>query len=60
VADFLWISFSTLRATHGEASVEARGTTLLVPAFLIGPVVIWGLTERIVTGFVDLLDTPIK
>jgi hypothetical protein len=58
VAGSMWVSFSTLQRTHGEATVDVRGTSLQVPAFLIGPTVIWGLTERIITGFIELIGHP--
>lgn len=58
VADTRWISLKTLRDSQAETTVEVRGSSLVVPAFLVGPVVIWGLTERIVKGFLDLIDLP--
>ena len=57
VADSLWIPLSTLCRSRGETLVDVHGTSLRVPAFIIGTTVVWGLTERIVNHFINLLDT---
>jgi len=55
VTEWVWVSVAALKASHGRAAVEAQGTVLQVPAFILGGNVIWGLTERIVSGFIGLL-----
>ena len=57
VAEWVWVSVAALRESHVHADVEAHGTRLRVPAFVIGDNVIWGLTERIVSNFIGLLAT---
>jgi 8-oxo-dGTP pyrophosphatase MutT (NUDIX family) len=56
VADALWIQLSRLRQSRGNAFIEIRGRRLSEPAFLVGESVIWGLTERILSQFINLLD----
>jgi len=58
VTEWFWVSVSALKASHGQAVVDARGTALQVPAFVLGGNVVWGLTERIVNGFIGLLPSP--
>ncbi|MBI4502782.1 MAG: CoA pyrophosphatase [Gemmatimonadetes bacterium] len=56
VADWLWVPLTVLCRSRGEAVVEVQGSSLRVPAFTIGSTVVWGLTERIVNHFINLLD----
>ena len=58
VAAAFWVPLSALRATAAwiTAEVEAHGQTLSVPAFSHGEYVVWGLTERVLRGFLGLID----
>ena len=58
VAAAFWVPLSALRETAAwiTAEVVAHGQSLTVPAFAHGEYVVWGLTERILRGFLDLLD----
>lgn len=55
VSYHIWVPLSRLRAAETRTNVEIRGTTIDVSAFVLGNDVIWGLTERIVKPFIDLL-----
>ena len=56
VAAAFWVPLPALRETAAwiEAEVTAHGQQLRVPAFAHGDYVIWGLTERILRGFLAL------
>jgi len=49
VAEAFWVDLDTLRdpAHSRESTVEVRGARWRVPSFVIGPHIVWGLTERI-------------
>jgi 8-oxo-dGTP pyrophosphatase MutT (NUDIX family) len=51
VAETLWIPWSKLAspAALGEASVQTQVGELRVPAYRIGPHLVWGMTERILS-----------
>lgn len=51
VAEAFWAPVETLRdpAIYHETTIELRGERRGFPAFHLGPHVIWGLTERILT-----------
>lgn len=53
VRDAFWASLSRLRQSKTTKKVEARGHELVVPAFLHGEGVIWGLTYRIITALFE-------
>jgi len=57
VAAAFWVPLSALRETAAwiTAEVVAHGQSLSVPAFTHGEYVVWGLTERILRRFLDLL-----
>ena len=57
VAAAFWVPLSALRETAAwiTAEVVAHGQSLTVPAFTHGEYVVWGLTERILRRFLDLL-----
>lgn len=57
VAAAFWVPLSALRETTAwiTAEVEAHGQSLSVPAFAHGKYVVWGLTERILRGFLGLI-----
>jgi len=48
-----WLPLSQLQLpeSHGPTEVEVRGESLVVPAFLVGDLVVWGMTERILSSF---------
>ena len=50
----LWVQLSDLPALAGTATVTVSGMAIRVPAYNIGPHVVWGLTERIIKSFIDL------
>ena len=54
VADYLWVPRRHLIDQLREESVTVRDRTLLVPGYRTGPHFIWGMTERIVTPFLQL------
>ena len=58
VAAAFWVPLSALRETAAwsTAEVEAHGQPLSVPAFAHGEYVVWGLTERILRGFLRFGD----
>ena len=58
VAAAFWVPLSALRETAAwiTAEVVAHGQSLTVPAFSHGEYLVWGLTERILRGFLELLD----
>ena len=58
VAGAVWVPLSALRETAAwiTAEVEAHGQPLSVPAFAHGEYVVWGLTERILRGFLRFVD----
>jgi 8-oxo-dGTP pyrophosphatase MutT (NUDIX family) len=52
-----WVPVSDLLASgvHREVTVTPRGLELIVPAYVLGGRVIWGMTERIITPFLEML-----
>lgn len=58
VAAAFWVPLGALRtqASWVDAEVQAHGLSLRVPAFAHGDYVVWGLTERILRGFLALRD----
>ncbi len=50
----LWVRFADLPALSSFSRVTVDNTTIEVPAFLVGPHIVWGLTERILNSFIDL------
>jgi 8-oxo-dGTP pyrophosphatase MutT (NUDIX family) len=58
VAAAFWVPLRALRETAAwiTAEVVAHGQSLTVPAFAHGEYLVWGLTERILRRFLDLLD----
>jgi 8-oxo-dGTP pyrophosphatase MutT (NUDIX family) len=57
VAEAAWIPVAALRdpATTQESTVLAQGQRWRVPSFVVGDYLVWGMTERILRQFVDLL-----
>ena len=60
VADAFWVPLSTFSdpAIAVESEVTARGSTWRVPSFQLGVHVVWGMTERILTNLVAIIDAP--
>lgn len=58
VAASFWVPLSALRETAAwiTAEVVAHGRSLRVPAFSHGDYLVWGLTERILRGFLGVVD----
>ncbi|HEX2780611.1 MAG TPA: CoA pyrophosphatase [Gemmatimonadaceae bacterium] len=58
VAAAFWVPLSALRETAAwiTAEVVAHGRSLRVPAFTHGDYLVWGLTERILRGFLGVID----
>ena len=56
VAGHFWAPLSALRAGAGRARVDIRGETSEVRAYLVGTSVIWGMTHRIIEGFLSALE----
>jgi 8-oxo-dGTP pyrophosphatase MutT (NUDIX family) len=55
VAETMWIPLAELPACAGTTAVPIRGVPIEVPCFDRGGVVIWGLTYRILLGFLPLV-----
>ena len=56
VALHLWTSLEGLPGSAGETAVSVPGFEGEVPAYLIGPHVVWGMTHRILSRFFDLVS----
>jgi len=54
VADALWVPLSSLRRSATHTSVQHRGEALHVPAFMIDRRAVWGMTQRVLAGLLDL------
>ncbi len=50
----LWVPLATLRSGAGVSRVAIRGVDLEVPSYVVGPHVVWGITERILRPIIDL------
>lgn len=55
VADHVWVSLRTLADSASRVEIEVRGKPRTVDAFLVGEHVIWGMTHRIVTPFLEIM-----
>jgi 8-oxo-dGTP pyrophosphatase MutT (NUDIX family) len=58
VQDTFWVSFRALAAPDArrEVTIQLRGVTRALPAFVLGNRTIWGLTERILTALLTLVS----
>jgi 8-oxo-dGTP pyrophosphatase MutT (NUDIX family) len=58
VADHSWVSVNDLLhpGAYRSTPIEIRGLTRDFPAYHIGPIPIWGMTERILTPLLQLLS----
>jgi len=54
VALHLWTPVATLPEIAREAKVTVRGKLMRVSAYCVGQHVVWGMTHRIIKGFLDL------
>ncbi|MFI5349735.1 MAG: NUDIX hydrolase [Elusimicrobiota bacterium] len=54
VAGVMWLPLSKLASCEGKAVVPLRGETREVECYAYGGVVIWGLTYRILSGFLKI------
>ena len=55
VALHLWAGLDELRESRVTETVHVRGQDLVVPGYRVGAHLIWGMTERILTPFMELL-----
>lgn len=55
VALHVWVPLAELSAARVTEAVHVRGQTLVMPGYRVGPHFIWGMTERIITAFLDLI-----
>ena len=57
VADALWIPLRELRdpSTQRDSDVQIRGETRREPSFVVGPTIVWGMTNRILRSLMGLL-----
>lgn len=51
----LWIPSKRLASARVTEEIEVRGMPLVVSGYRIGPHLVWGMTERILTPFLRLL-----
>jgi 8-oxo-dGTP pyrophosphatase MutT (NUDIX family) len=53
VASTHWVPLEQLRlpGTHAPTAIAVRGESLVVPAYVVGDLVVWGMTERILSCF---------
>ena len=58
VAAALWVSLDKLAGTLGQADVEHRGARLVVPAYILGERIVWGMTQRVLAGLLELALFP--
>ena len=58
VADAFWVPISQLRSAEAqtEYQLSREGVEARFPAYRVGPLVVWGLTERIVSQLLPLFD----
>lgn len=58
VTSAFWVPLSVLRSSQArkEVTLLLRGERRSFPAYALGEHVIWGMTERIITPFLDLVD----
>jgi 8-oxo-dGTP pyrophosphatase MutT (NUDIX family) len=52
----VWVPLSTLGSGAATSRVTVRGSRLEVPSYVVGPHVVWGMTERIIKPIIDLAE----
>lgn len=57
VALHIWAGVPDLLAAARTEDVSVRGGRLSVPGYRVGPHLVWGMTERIITPFLNLLTS---
>lgn len=55
VADHVWVPLDDLPLTAGETEIAIRGIRRTMPAYLVGPYVVWGMTHRIIGNLFDIV-----
>jgi len=50
----LWVSLSALRDASRQSRITLRGQSVEVPSYVVGPHVVWGITERILKPIIEL------
>ncbi len=57
VADHHWVALDSLLdpGSYRPVRIELRGTSRDFPAYHVGPIPVWGMTERILAPLMDLL-----
>ncbi len=56
VAGHVWIDLGALAESEKITTVEVKDRRLTVPAFVLGPHIIWGMTHRIIKPFLELVN----
>ncbi|MBE0595563.1 MAG: CoA pyrophosphatase [Gemmatimonadales bacterium] len=54
VAGYVWTSLDDLPRTAGDTDIAIRGLSRVMPAYLFGPYVVWGMTHRILNNFLEI------
>lgn len=54
VADHVWVSLDDLPLAAGETEIAIRGIRRTMPAYLVGPYVVWGMTHRIISNLFEI------
>ena len=59
VADYLWVEWEALLhpESYRPVTIQLGDAARVFPAYHVGPVPVWGLTERILAPLVELLAT---
>ncbi len=60
IESVMWVELSTLRDpdTRGTTTIDLPAGPAAFPCFQIGRHAVWGLTFRILTGFLEILGEP--
>jgi 8-oxo-dGTP pyrophosphatase MutT (NUDIX family) len=53
---YMWVPLSELKASSQRSHVVVRGVPLDVASYVLGPHVVWGMTERILKPIIELSD----
>ncbi len=54
VAQYVWAPLDALPTSVGDTDIRLRGVARTMPAYLVGPHVVWGMTHRILNSLLDL------